>query len=193
MNQLGRSLLSFGLLVSTLVGCGSEDTSRGLLGTRLVINEACATNQGIWAIRDDFGETDDWIELYNGEDFEQRLDGYFLSDDPNDTMKSELAGGLVMGPKGYLVLWADKQPEQGSVHLDFKLKNTDGQGVFLTDPSGRLIDRITLRQVPAEGSFARIPDGSGALEPCGPTPGRSNSCWNVDLGGTGGSRPDDDG
>lgn len=193
MTQLGLSwsLVSSGLVALALAACGAEDESKGLIGTRLVINEALATNTGFWEDRDDFGESDDWIELYNGHDFEIRLGGYFLSDDADDTMKSELSKELAIGPRDVLVLWADGQPEQGSIHLDFKLGNKDGQGVYLSDPRGRLVDRVTLQETKQEESFARIPNGTGEVQRCGmPSRGKTNFCWNGDLediAGAGGS------
>jgi len=194
--------VAFGLVALALTACGTEDQSEGLIGTRLVINEACPRNGGFWEEEDDdFGEFDDWIELYNGEDHEIRLGGYFLSNNPHDTLKMELSNELVIAPKEVLVLWADGQPQQGPIHLDFKLRNQDGQGIFLTDPSGRLIDHVTLYRMFQEESFARIPNGTGPMQLCElPTPGTKNVCWEGHLGdvglleaGAGGSGAEDEG
>ncbi|MBN1611340.1 MAG: lamin tail domain-containing protein [Polyangiaceae bacterium] len=202
MRQLGWALVSFGLVAPALMACGSEDESKGLLGTRLVINEVVPRNTGYWGDEsgrrpvDEFGETDDWIELYNANDFELRLGGYFLSDDPEDTLKSELMDGLMLESRGFLLLWADGQPQQGLTHLDFKLSSTDDPGVFLSDPAGTLIDHILLQPANPDESFARIPDGTGPVQRCClGTPRTQNICWrndDLDLGASG-SGSDDDG
>jgi hypothetical protein len=202
MSQLGWSLGSSGLVALALLACGSKDESEGLMGTRLVINEVVPRNTGSWGDEsgrlpaDEFGETDDWIELYNGNAFELRLGGYFLSDDPDDALKSELGDGLVIEPRDFLLLWADGQPEQGPAHLDFKLSSTGDQGVFLTDPSGRRIDHVVLHPAAQDEAFARIPDGTGPVQRCAMgTPGTENTCWGGDYVGVGagGSPSDDDG
>ena len=184
MTQLGWSLMSSGLVALALMACGSEDESDGLIGTRLVINEVVPWNTGSWGDEsgadsvDEFGETDDWIELYNANDFELHLGGYFLSDDSRDTLKSELADGLVLESRAFLLLWADGQPEQGPTHLDFKLSSARGEGVFLSDPNGRRIDHIALQPADPDESFARIPDGTGPVRRCCMgTPGTGNTCW----------------
>jgi hypothetical protein len=195
MRHLGLSLVSMGLVVLGLASCGSQDESEGLLGTRLVINEVVPRNAD-GPPRDEFGETDDWIELYNGNDFALRLGGYFLSDDRDDTLKSELPDELVIEPLGFFVLWADGQPEQGPTHLDFKLSSTNDRGVFLSDPSGRLVDHVALQPAAADESFARIPDGTGAVRLCYlGTPNHGNVCWRGDYldAGAGGSTSDGEG
>jgi hypothetical protein len=125
------------------------------------------------------GDTDDWIELYNTGDTDFDLGGYYISDDVDkrfvkDDVSLVLAAGVVVPKKGVLLLWADGQPAQGTLkapHLSFKL-SADGEGVWLSNPAGYLVDSIEFGKIPPKvaeterGSLARFPDGTGPFQWC---------------------------
>lgn len=152
-----RFLLLLGLAVAA---CGG---SKPVVPSTLVINEVVASNQAGCA--DEQGERDDWIELYNKGDDDVSLEGYYVTDDPASPLKTQLGTGLVVPAKGVLVLWADKAPEQGAAHLPFKL-DAQGEAVQLRDPGAQLVDQLTFQAVVSDHSFARFPDGEGALVDC---------------------------
>jgi hypothetical protein len=67
--------------------------------SQVVINELSAANwQGGFA--DNYGEFEDWVELYNtsGTDFD--LSGYWLSDDDEEPMKWEFPVGTIIPGNG---------------------------------------------------------------------------------------------
>ncbi len=170
-----RIIVPCALLLSTLVGCGTKDESSGIIGkTNVYINELMPSNQTI--IADENDEYDDWIELYNpDEDHDASLAGYFISDDRNDPLKRWLPQDAVVPADGYLLLWADGSPDQGALHLSFKLRASEGEAVILTDPDGKEIDSTDFEIPNGEQSFGRFPDGEGDFEWCDlPTPGESN-------------------
>jgi hypothetical protein len=170
-----------GVLVLLLMGCGSEDQSRGFLeggGTLVSVNELQPSNQA--TIADEFGEYDDWIELYNAGEHDAHLEGYFITDSSDRPFEQVLPPEAVVPARGYLLLWADEQPDQGPLHFPFAL-SAGGESVHLANPNGNLLDGTDYGPPPhGDYSYARIPDGSGAFQWRGPglaggvTPGRAN-------------------
>src|SRR3954463_6245144 len=82
----------------------------------LRINEVMTGNDGAWV--DERGETDDFIELVNTGDRTILLSDYALGDEPDKATplpEVELEAGATR------LLWADSDPEQGALHLPFKL------------------------------------------------------------------------
>jgi hypothetical protein len=180
-----------GVLIPLLMGCGSVEQSRGLLGSgsQLVrVNEICAVNDRFEDpdSRSIVGkpEYDDWIELYNASEHDAHLAGYFITDNKNRPFKQVLPPEAVVPAHGFLVLFADNQPGEGPLHLAFALSGVGGESVYLADPRGNLLDGTDLPATPGgdagdppDHSYARFPDGSGAFQWCGAfgmTPGESN-------------------
>ena len=112
------------LLLSTLV-------SESSIFAQTKINEVLASNQ--LAFFDDFFEYDDWLEIYH-EGPILNLAGYYLSDRADNLTKWQFpfddAGNTTVLPGGYMIVWLDNDPEQGSNHATFKL-SPDGEGVYL--------------------------------------------------------------
>jgi hypothetical protein len=80
-----------------------EDTSPPA-APEICINELMPDNV-IAAVQED-GSSPDWVELYNPTPREISLDGWSLTDDPEDPWKSRL-DGLAVPSRGFLLLWAD--------------------------------------------------------------------------------------
>jgi len=137
----------------------------------VVINEFLARNDSV--ITDEFGDFDDWIELYNGGTTATALAGMFLSDDP--------AGGSLwplpdvsIDPGSHLLVWADGETNQGPLHASFKLA-AGGECISLYDSSTVLLHRIEFGEQAADISRGLYPDASinnVAFMP--PTPGTAN-------------------
>lgn len=120
---------------------------------------------------DVFGQTGDWIELYNTTSALVDLGGYQLSDDTGTS--AALAAGVTIPPRGFLLLWADAR-DDGLDHLPFKLDASEDT-VTLFAPDGTPIDRLHWQSGKDDHSFARTPDGEGDFEVCAtPTCGTSN-------------------
>lgn len=129
----------------------------------IIINEVMSNNTS--SATDDFGEYEDWIELYNPNDFTISLKGLFLSDRAENPRKWALPSRLIL-PNSYLILYADGDQEQGELHGNFKL-NKDGEylGLFDTNENyNRLIDNVLLPRLEKDYSYARIPNGYGEFE-----------------------------
>jgi hypothetical protein len=154
-------------------GCGTEEGSSGLVGGAAVsINELMPKNDTVLA--DEAGGYNDWLELYNSENAEVSLEGYYLSDDADDVFLQRLPAEAVVPPKGFLVLWVDGDLEQGPLHMRFKL-GSDGDKVIFSDPDGVELDRVEFGAATVDQSYARFPDGTGEFLWCATaTPGKPN-------------------
>lgn len=159
-------LVVFALAV---VGCGEGPVVRNATPVR--INEVNSANS---VYQDMVGDTDDWIELYNGTDAEFYLEGYYLSDSINKRFKDQFVPGTVIPAHGVLLVWADAQTNQSSArapHMSFKL-SSDGEGVWFSNPQGYLVDSVEFGDIPSNDagtewtSLSRFPDGTGAFRWC---------------------------
>jgi len=141
----------------------------------LFINEVMPSNQSAHLDPDGAAEEyDDWLELYNASGEAADLEGYFISDDPTDVYRRRLPAGLEIPARGYLLLYADGEPEQGNAHLPFKL-SAAGEQLTLTTSGGLLVDGIEWTDAQPDQSFARFPDGEGEFVQCASsTPGATN-------------------
>ena len=105
----------------------------------LVINEIMAGN--VSAVADQNGEYDDWVELYNGNNFSLNLNGYYLSDNENDLTKWTFPN-VTIPANGYLIVWCDTAGgTQSGLHTTYRL-SADQEEVYLTDPTGTVIDAV---------------------------------------------------
>jgi hypothetical protein len=74
------------------------------------------------------------------------------------------------------LLWADKESEQGVLHIEIKL-GSDGEQIglvtmFAGDTS--FVDSLTFGNQTGDVSYGRIPDGSDVWDWLTPTPGNAN-------------------
>lgn len=128
----------------------------------LVLNEMSASKS---FAKDEQGEADDWIELYNAGNNAIDISGLMVTDDLNlkgkFTLNSETP--WVLQPGQYQLLWADGQPEQGANHLPFKL-SSDGESIGIYHAAGfdtAVIAEIEFGFMMDGFSLSRIPNGSG--------------------------------
>ncbi len=148
------------------------------LTAQIYINEIMAKNDNV--IVDEAGEFDDWIELYNAGTSSVDIAGYYFSEDITDPTFWEIPDtdpSLTTVPAGgYLIIWADKDPEQGPHHIDFKL-SADGQEIYLHEPDGStLVDELTYPSLSTNTSYGRETDGAANFQTfTAPSPGTDNT------------------
>jgi len=125
----------------------------------VLINELLARNDS--TNHDNRNEYDDWFELYNPGDDEIDLTGMYVSDNLSQPRKWRL-GNLSIQPGGFVLLWADDDPEQGTNHVGFKLSGS-GEVLGLFDTDEKQNTQIDIVQFPAQladVSFGRTEDGA---------------------------------
>ena len=128
----------------------------------LRLNEVLASNGG--AVNHQ-GTTPDLIELHNASDVTQSLAGLRLTDDPLDPAKFIFPPGAVMGPREYLVLYANNPDGTPGYHLGFNLAQ-EGQAVWLYDAperGGEVLDSVRFGPQLTDLSIGRLADGSWGL------------------------------
>jgi len=125
--------------------------------SQLYINEAMSSNKTI--IQDEVGQFEDWIEIYNANQWTIDLQSYYLSDDPLNPQKWEITQSTIIPSGGYELFWADEDQSQGPNHTNFKISNA-GETIYLASPSGVIIDQLMVPILPDDFSFGRTTDGS---------------------------------
>jgi spore coat protein CotH len=161
---------------------------------QLRINEFMADN--VATLADEYGEYDDWIELYNMGPSDIRLGNMYMTDDLNEPFQWDIPD-TVISAWDFLLIWADGTPEQGTLHANFKLsKSGEEVGLYLRQPDIGLsskdtvfirsespdlllvgvIDTLTFEEQFTDVSYGRYPDGSGGWYFMDtPTPGSANT------------------
>lgn len=174
---LGSSWEFFGEGYDTIPTPGAENGSGPAPEAIFLINEFLASNDSCYA--DEFGEFDDWIEIYNAGNIPADLGGLYITDDLGDLTAWQIPDTdpdlTTIFPGGFLLLWADKEPEQGILHVDIKL-DADGEDIGLVSDDGTtILDSYTFGHQTTDVSEGRLPDGEDNWQFFDvPTPGASN-------------------
>jgi hypothetical protein len=126
----------------------------------IVINEFMASNST--TVEDPQGNYPDWIELFNNSDIELQLNGWYLTDDPQEIQKWQFPD-IFIDAAGYLLIWADKDEEEEGLHTNFKLSK-DGEYIGLYDNQLNLIDSYTYSEQSTDISEGRYPNGTGNFD-----------------------------
>ena len=132
-----------------------------LVDSDIVINEIMASNDN--TVADEYGEYDDWIEIYNKGTNSINLNNYYLSDDISNLTKY-IFPDYILGPNEYFIVWADDdEEEQGDFnHATFKL-SAAGESLYLSDLDLNILDNCIFPEQQTDLSYARIPNGIGSF------------------------------
>lgn len=143
------------------------------LSGQLHINEICSSNRS--SLTDSYGETPDWIELYNAGESTISLQNFYLTDDSLEFDKYQLPD-FSLEAKSFVIIFAsDRDETTDEIHTNFKLSSA-GEGLFLSDLLGSSIDEIVFPELNVDHSFGKSEDGSGSWVIFDyPTPGETNS------------------
>ncbi len=145
----------------------------------LYINELQSANSNF--IYDEYNEFDDWLELYNPNDFPIRLDQYALTDDMDYPKKYLIHSPILIPAKGFVNFWCDNQSGQGIYHSNFKLSQKPNKFIGLYNlKSNHYEDSVVYPNIPKNKSYGRSEDGSDSWMIFNkPTPNATNE-WTID-------------
>lgn len=147
---------------------GFENTEAGFTAYRannavesgaLIINELCPDPKV--GIPDEDNEIVDWVELHNTTAQTVSLAGYYLSDKENKPLKWRFPDSASIPPDGYYLVYCsgkDKLQQNGVPHTNFSL-SAERETVILSDKEGRLVDRVSIENVPEDYSVGRDKTG----------------------------------
>jgi hypothetical protein len=110
-------------------------------GGGVAITEFMASNTG--ALRDEDGETPDWIEIYNGTAAAVNLGGWALTDTTND-LRRWIFPSTNLAANSYLVVFASGKNRTiagAPLHTDFSL-DAGGEYLALVDPRTNIISQF---------------------------------------------------
>jgi gliding motility-associated-like protein len=129
---------------------------------QVLINEYSCSN--ITTVLDAYNQRSDWMELYNAGAVGVNLTGYYLSDDPSNLMKWQIPAVTVMNPAARKMVYFSGRgvvhAGTGQIHPDFKLRQTIGDWVILSDPAGSVVDSFKLKITQRNHSWGREIDAS---------------------------------
>jgi hypothetical protein len=138
---------------------------------QVLINEILADNS---YIDDAYGESDDWIELYNTTNNALTVGGLYLSDDIANLTKFQIPAGTVIAPNGVLPIWTDDDADQlTGIHTNFKL-SIAGESVILSNGTTPY-DQVDFIAQTTNVAYARCNDG-GTFTFAQPTFNTLNNC-----------------
>ena len=145
--------------------------SQPLTAGAVVINEVLTSNS---IQEDEYGESNDWIELYNASADAIDLSGAHLSDTITDLFRWTFRTGTLIAPGQYLMVWADDDEEQWFHHTNFNLTST-GETLTLSDANGNMIDQVVYPLQAQNISYGRYPNGTGPFTYMETTFGATNT------------------
>ena len=171
-------LLFLGITVITgfaLLACGGTNppvpVQKGL-----VFNEVVAQNEGVYV--DEQGELDDWIELANDSDIAVNLSDFTIADGSSERIALP---NITLQPKAVIVLWADDSPEQGAIHLPFKI-SSGGETLTLYNHQQEVVAQVAVPALAENQAYARFPSATGNFSVCrytSPNKPNADSCKGV--------------
>ncbi len=116
----------------------------------------------------------DWIELYNSTGAPVNLSGYGISNNPKNPAKWVFPD-ISIDAGEYLVLYAtgtSDKAQKKNLRLNFCI-SSEGERVFLFDPSGKLIDKLSSGRMTSGRSYGRDTSDNRYYY-TSPTPGAAN-------------------
>jgi hypothetical protein len=145
----------------------------GSSSVSLSVNEFMASNDT--TIADEAGEFDDWVEIYNYGTEDVYLGDLYLSDKINEPTQWQFPDKWIAADE-YILVWCDKDEEQGELHTNFKLSASgDYIGIFDNDDNLNIvIDGLDFGPQETDQAVGRLPDGTGSYRPLSATPGSTN-------------------
>ncbi len=139
----------------------------------LAINEAMYVNDTF--LKQSDGKCYDWVELKNISNNDINLSNYIITDKLTK-MKCKLPDKILKPGELFVLICSskDKKDKTGYYHTNFSLSSS-GDGIYIYDLDGILIDAAYLTDIPYAGSYGRMTVQDGYYYFTKPTPGKNNT------------------
>lgn len=150
----------------------------------LVLNEVLSANQTDTI--DNYQQHSDWFEVYNPNNFDINIGGYYFSDNPEQRNKwkvpTDFPDSVKVEALSWLLFWADNDENQGVHHSNFKLSN-NGEYLGFFSPDGYTVaDEIEWGYIAPDTSYGRATDGAANwILFVGTTPEYSNNAGIINI------------
>ncbi len=150
---------------------------RAMNPTGVYISEVMASNDTT-EIASGLAEFVDWVEIYNSSAVTVDLSGYGFSDNIGRARKWQFPQGTTIAPGQYMLIRCDGDVASSTAaqpHTSFKIMRGGSEVLCLSDPTGRILDRIVLPLIPTNVSYGRTKGLAGFFYYELPTPGLENN------------------
>lgn len=145
------------------------------VNSQVFINEYSCAN--VSTVADNFGEYNDWVELYNAGSASVNLVGYYMSDKAGNLQQWPFPSGSIAAG-GYLKVICSKRNvvTSGFFHTNFSLTQCKPEKIILSDAGGNIIDSVVIRRNQEGHAWGRTTDGANTWSVfTTPTFGASNA------------------
>lgn len=143
---------------------------------QVIINEYSCSN--ISGPTDAYGQREDWVELYNTSASPVDLTGFYLSDKMTNPTKWMIPSGTIPANGFLMVFCSGRGTVNGTqLHPNFKLTQTDGEWIILSNTFGNIIDSYEITQTTKQNhSIGRETNGAATWKLfTTPTPNANNT------------------
>ncbi len=140
----------------------TEDGHIAYLATHTIEANALRINEVMAAprsgLRDENGELQDWIELYNASSERIYLKNYALSDNEDNMLKWIFPENAYIEPGQYYIVFCSgldlDGAQTGYPHTNFGL-SAEGETITLSNVLGQLVDRVKYENLSVDCSYGR--------------------------------------
>jgi PKD repeat protein len=145
------------LIYTLLVVCFALFSANG----QILINEYSAANYNTFA--DNYGEFEDWVELYNPTAAPIDINGWALTDKPNNPTKWIFPSSFIIPANSVALIYCSGRDELigGNAHSNFKITQTKGNEVFMLSDAGGVF-QDSIRVLPNQNSHSRGRETDGS-------------------------------
>ncbi len=128
---------------------------------QILINEYSAANYDTYT--DNYGEFEDWVELYNPTATAIDISGWTLTDKPANPTKWTVPASFIIPANGVAIIYCSGRDELigGDAHSNFKITQTKGNEIFMLSNSGGVF-QDSIRVLPHQKSHTRGRQTDGA-------------------------------
>lgn len=140
--------------------------------TQVIISEFQSSNSS--TISDEWGDYDDWIELYNPNNYSVNIEGMVFKNNAHVWGIPIGDTSTLLSPGSYFLIWADHEESEGIFHANFRLSTSESLIICESD-SITVIDSLIIPLLSEDVSYGICPDGEWRIFNV-PSPMEANNC-----------------